>query len=354
MTATLAYVLIVYFAPILKEKFFEKLTGQKRPDDGFELEALIRKKEALLRGEETKYSSQNSKKKITTAAKESRTVSFYRSEIQKLAESDPKVNDFQDVLKVIENLEWGEGSHLNQIYTKVSGHLSYRLNSNLITPKLKGIIKDDFLIKIRPAKLPQFKEVINLFQSKTYLEVLLTELNNGGGSYTKQLSLKSNISEDVLLMAISSIFYSLAKPSATKIIEKLFKSQSPLQYFKQLNTDEISNSLTSLIFNKESQNFKTISQIEKLFLEQANLLDSLFPLTPLKHKNDLSGAIEIFRLQKKPTIENVKKSYKELAKLKHPDRLSSKGISDELLQIATDNFSIIQDAYEVLLNEVKE
>jgi DnaJ like chaperone protein len=49
--------------------------------------------------------------------------------------------------------------------------------------------------------------------------------------------------------------------------------------------------------------------------------------------------------------EQIKRQYRKLVKEYHPDRILSKGLPEEFIQIAQDKFREIQEAYEGIKKE---
>ncbi|MFT6604604.1 MAG: DnaJ like chaperone protein, partial [Bacteriovoracaceae bacterium] len=94
--------------------------------------------------------------------------------------------------------------------------------------------------------------------------------------------------------------------------------------------------------------FIKIKELIELISSEAHLYHSLSPLPDLKGKNDIKGALSLFGLKEDATAEQIKKAYKKISMLKHPDRLASKGIPKAFEDIAHENFTRIQSAYELI------
>ena len=69
------------------------------------------------------------------------------------------------------------------------------------------------------------------------------------------------------------------------------------------------------------------------------------PSDPKKHEG---WAHKVFGLDSNSDAAAIKLRYKELVKSRHPDRMSSKFQSKSLQEVAHDNFTAIQEAYEIL------
>jgi hypothetical protein len=105
-------------------------------------------------------------------------------------------------------------------------------------------------------------------------------------------------------------------------------------------------------------NEKLIEQIEKgnnprIFLQEicnlSVLFDSLKKIEPLQSKFDLVGARRIFDLKNGASLEEIKKRYKSLAKINHPDTLVSLELPEDILRMVNGNFSQIKHAYDLLV-----
>jgi hypothetical protein len=135
---------------------------------------------------------------------------------------------------------------------------------------------------------------------------------------------------------------------------KKLKSEERADDFKKVFSDTISINFPSnegpfLLKALLSQNELSISTIILQVKEIISFFKILEPLPPLKGKKDKEGALKVLGLNPGSSKEQIKKQYKSLAKLKHPDRLKAKGISEEFDQKATENFTQIQKAYDILM-----
>ncbi|MFZ7126535.1 MAG: TerB family tellurite resistance protein [Desulfobacterales bacterium] len=60
---------------------------------------------------------------------------------------------------------------------------------------------------------------------------------------------------------------------------------------------------------------------------------------------------DVLGVSEKDSIETIKSRYRTLVKEYHPDRIASKGLPDELLEVAEEKFREIQAAYETIKEE---
>ena len=353
ISITLIYIVIRYFGPLIKNHFIEKITGiKKKPETDFD--ALIKRKEEMLRrGMNTPAGlaagSINKKSNF-----KNKTHELYHLAFTKCSQSGDNEAEYKKVLELLDNCDWGEGSILNSIGTTVSAKLAKKLEMSEVTPHILNLIKREVLLNLKTESLPPFSDVKSACESKVYLENVLLEMKNGGGSYLEKMAKLNRVSSKTLILSITYLLYRETNNSSKDMLERFLTAESPLKYLNQLQPIELETGLNKFIMNGDSTKFRTISGIKKLINDQVNLMNSLLPIDPLKGNNDLSGALNIIVIEGSLTKEKVKKAYQKLASIKHPDKLSSRGLSKELVQIATTNFTIIKAAYDIILKSIKE
>ena len=86
--------------------------------------------------------------------------------------------------------------------------------------------------------------------------------------------------------------------------------------------------------------------------EFAELLRRVEAVLPAR-SSDISNAYRILGCVKGDSLLKVKKSYRRLAMEHHPDRVLAKGMPEELVAVAEDRFKEIQEAYEVVVADIK-
>ncbi|MBT7609138.1 MAG: DnaJ domain-containing protein [Bacteriovoracaceae bacterium] len=352
VTITLTYVLIRYFGPLAMEFFIEKVTGQKkRPEADFD--NLIKRKEEMLR-RGASGATNASQYKSNSQKYKSKTHELYNLAFKKYSSEGDNSLNYKKVLELFDNCEWGEGTLINEIGATVSSKLSRRLDITEITPYISNIIKREVLLNLSSEKLPGFEDVKAACESKVYLENLIKEVKNGGGLYLDKMKKLNKVSSKVLILAISYLIYRETKKASKDLLETFIKAHSPLEFINKINSVEMERGINKLIISGDNKKFRSISSLNKIIFDLSNLMNSLSPIPPLKNKKDLKGAFDIIQIDGIATKDKVKKSYQKLASIKHPDKLAAKGISKELEKVATSNFTIIQEAYDIILESLKE
>ncbi len=87
---------------------------------------------------------------------------------------------------------------------------------------------------------------------------------------------------------------------------------------------------------------KAIRTVKDIF----RLTEAQFDSIRARYFQDDDKFYTMLNCSSQSTDEEIKKSYKKLAKEFHPDTIISKGLPDEFIQFATRRFQEIQEAYE--------
>lgn len=89
-----------------------------------------------------------------------------------------------------------------------------------------------------------------------------------------------------------------------------------------------------------------LSQLEAMLFAQRNKHSGNVHQAPTQ--SDLTNAYNVMGLKKGSSAAEVKKAYRRLMSQHHPDKLISKGLPEEMIQVATDKSQQIQKAYELI------
>lgn len=89
-----------------------------------------------------------------------------------------------------------------------------------------------------------------------------------------------------------------------------------------------------------------LTQLEAMLFSQRQSYSGSRQQTPTQ--SDITNAYSILGLDKSASDAEVKKTYRRLMNQHHPDKLISKGLPEEMIQIATDKSKQIQKAYELI------
>jgi hypothetical protein len=306
----------------------------KRNDEkSVDFEEMVRRKTEYL-----KFSGEH-QNTIVRDLNISNTEKVYR-EFFSLPQNDN--SDKKSFMQVFASLQWGEGQFHFDLINYFKKSYNFDLDLIRITKCLKDLIKNDILISPKWRNLPSYFELEQIMTMKIIQDIFVEEAKNWVGVNLKVFFQKEDLDLNHICRAI---IYYFAPNSKNLIFSNILKN-IPLDYnlaasFKLLDLEARMNQKL-LEQNNHIIFIKEISTLSLLF-------GSLKKIEPLRSKFDLTGAKRIFNLETGASLEDIKKRYKSLAKINHPDSLSSFGLPPEILQIVNINFSQIKNAYDLLI-----
>ncbi len=252
-----------------------------------------------------------------------------------------KQKSLQSLLAVFDALQWGDGQEFDSIAQQISHKLGLRIENRDAVRVIKMSMERRWILSLRSPSLPGLAQLITLWECYLFWDILLKELNHREGPLCKGLGSKLNVS------------YSDLQKAVTATLAKLQKRNIPARDILQgkislPSVAKLEGLASRLILSQNGQSFRTKRGWIKALSDEATFYSSLSPLPPLQHGQDEEGARQILGVGPDASLQEIKKAYKKWALLKHPDKLSARGIPSEFGRIATENFALIQRAYEIL------
>lgn len=148
-----------------------------------------------------------------------------------------------------------------------------------------------------------------------------------------------------------------------EVAEKIFQTaiQSParfedfaIQFNEQFRSQPQMSEMMIDILVRVAVSDGKLSLAEETLIYSAATIFNIQPdrlaLIKSRYSNTLDNAYIILGANPQDSNEKIKKRYRELAQAYHPDKISSKGLPNEFVQLAHEKFREIQSAYE----EIKE
>lgn len=339
------------FAPIVMALFNPNRDKKIKGPGNSNLEAMIAHKEAILRKGESGSSGLVNNNALA-AGIEKKNIGKSEVELRYLDKKQNSLDDEEkvDVTKVcllFESLQWGEGPPINEIRLKFNKKFGTAPSQRVFINNLKNLLKREIPLSRITKNLPTYNEITELIILKTFLQSLASG-DDFSLELSKSVSRKMRISTTSLLRAVATFLAKTSGMNDQKIYPTLLESKDAF-YLWDLPTRETLVNKSLILENKKY--FIKVKELIELITSEAHLYHSLSPLPELQGKKDIKGALALFGLKEGATPEQIKKSYKKLSMLKHPDRLASKGIPKAFEEIAHENFTRIQSAYELIKNK---
>ena len=336
------------FAPIVMSIFSQNKDKKIKGSGGSNLEAMIAHKEAMLRrGENGSSGSVNNN--ALAAGIESKKSGKSEVELRYLDKKDTTEDDDEKaamikICTLFESLSWGEGPAVNEIRLKFNKKFGTAPPQRVFINNLKNLIKREIPLSRVTTNLPSYDEIVDLLIVKTFLQSLAS-----GDEYSPELanaiSRKMRISASSLLKAVATVLAKTSGMNEIKIYPTLLASKDA---FSMWDIPARESLINKSLVSENKKYFIKVKELIELITSEAHLYHSLSPLPELKGKNDTKGALALFGLKEDASSEQIKKAYKKISMLKHPDRLASKGIPKAFEEVAHENFTRIQSAYELI------
>ena len=257
-----------------------------------------------------------------------------------------KSSEKKKFLQIFSSIQWGE----SPLHFEVLNYLekTYSLKTDLIqiTKALKELIKYDILISPKLRNLPNISDLEQIVAIRVIFDTFIGESKNWGKENLKAFCKKEELE---LIQTCKAITYYFYPGKSSDFFSKIVKNTpNQINLINIYKPAELQNKIIE----------KLIDQIEKgnsprIFLQEicnlSLLFDSLKKIDPLQSRFDLEGARRIFDLKTGASLEEIKKRYKSLAKINHPDTLVSLDLPEDILKMVNGNFSQIKHAYDLLV-----
>ena len=208
---------------------------------------------------------------------------------------------------------------------------------------LKNFVENDFLLSRKGDALPSYQEIIEILELATIVKKIFDESTSNENKILEHLSRLWKTSPSDIIKGFCFLLHS-NDTSLIKIQKDILNNNIQIEKKHE-------NNILHVLKSQDNKFFQSKKSFLKDLKSNTNFFSILSPLNPPKDKNDLQGARKIFYADEKTSLEDIKKTYKKLASKRHPDKLSSHGIPAEYEIIATKNFSIVQQSYDIILNE---
>lgn len=330
------YILVKAFAPAIGDTFLSWFLGSThKKNSDVDFDRMIEEKKAILRGDGNMTVSQALQ---TKKERKNRTDEALHNEFEKLTKKGSKspteeirLAELKAFMAYADSLQWGGGPEFKEIASKISQGLGSRIDSQEVASAFSTLHMREVFLNGK-GELLSFKKINESLESFVAMKALLK-----GGDTLNLLAKRWTMNSDSVAKAL------IVKLSSGKTdIKKFIATKNPP--LPDLDGVKLISFLKS-----NSGGLKSKTEFFSEIKDEAELFHTLSPLPPLKGKNDKKGAYLSLGLPESANEEQIKKQYKKLARLKHPDRLKGKGIPQEFESIATENFTQIKEAYDILM-----
>jgi hypothetical protein len=311
-------------APLLLEYLKKKLPGQYANDT--DLDTLIRRQKERLRSQ---YGlSGDSQIDRTTTVRAENTIKS-SSEIQKL----------------FHETHWGGGTFSKELQSEISKKFSYTLADSKINAFINLCERRHYLSYLSGQNSQSQEAIKNYLVAMLILSLMLEEAKDKQFYILNKIASKIHVSTDHLALAVQIKLLKSVSLLKNLKDERIFE---PRLVLSQYSDDTLRTALEYVAKNEGNIWAKNSSMLFEEMSLALNYSSILFPLPKLKNKKDLDTACLILGITKDLSLEEIKKTYKKIALLKHPDKILSQKLPLILEKKSIEQFNQIQEAYEVI------
>ena len=334
----LGLVLFVIFAkvvgPVLFEILKRKVPGAYQPDN--DIDSMIRRQKERLRSQ------------YGLVGKDPTPVILKETEGEAAIPPRPVTKEVETLYK---ESRWGGGDFAKGIQQEITKNYSYTLTETKVNAFILLAEKRHFLnyLSVDNQKsadaIKQYLGLVMLFL------ILVEEMRNREFNLLERVAKKCHFNSMEFALALQlKILYTLSSKREIKE-ERLFEHVLTLHQY----SEETMKEALDLILRKEANLW---AKGHSLFIEELSLhltyASVLVPTPKVQNKKDIKTAYTILNATPEMDLEDIKKIYKKMAMLKHPDKIGQMNLPKVLEKKALMQFNHIQEAYDIINNERKK
>lgn len=358
---TLALMLGLYVLAKLVSPFISDLLNPNRKKNDHDLDEMIRRKTDLLRvtgaatiqGSTQKKSEAVEKKEsvdfIEVVKQSFRTLSL---EANKNEQTKQKIGDLKRIMALLDSLQWGQSDELPNLRRRFEKHFDFAPDEALLIRALR-------LALIHAPLVDEKKQPISYDDFADYL-VAICMHDIIRSAFTSSMSIEVQTMAkrwhtDLPTLQRSWLFW---------LFDKLKVGTS--DFLKELTAHEGSYSASDLMtlcaFGPDGLPWRDLISEANRPRRGQELVDGMREeLATMQAINQLPSAetitkkqsLDLLGFEAIPAPGVLSRRYKKLARLMHPDRLSSRGFPDNVMARANDNFRTLKAAYDLLKVEAE-
>lgn len=266
------------------------------------------------------------------------------------AENESITPPTPEIKKIYEETKWGGGAFLKDIQQDIAKNYGYTMADTKVNAFILLCEKRNYMRYLSDDHRASAVAIKNYLVTLLLFFLLVDEVREKNFYILEKISNKLHIPSMEFALALQiKILMTIAQKKELKE-ERIFADTLVISQYAEDTIKEA----TEIIAKKEANLWaKSASQLLEELTLALNYANMIVPMPRLKNKKDVETAFEILGLKKDSSTEEVKKLYKKLALLKHPDKIVSQKLPKTLERKAFERFNKIQEAYEVIMENRK-
>ncbi|HLE09830.1 MAG: hypothetical protein A2504_11065 [Bdellovibrionales bacterium RIFOXYD12_FULL_39_22] len=286
---------------------------------------------------------------------------------EKLSEKEEKERN--KAQRFIENIAAGKESYAKEVSASLEKITKKKFSSAIIVKMAKELLAHNFFFVDREHKIFLTDvQMLSLIVAASFLQAAILELEVGGGRLLDFLVQRKNISSTRLFEALALLLALKNGAVEAVIMEEFVRNKiSPKEVAKKLKETKLFGAIISICTDGHGH-YGDVDFICKRLCDSAIKMDHFRKnyiakvqkeRTSQKRKEEnrencpappkaLEEALSIMGCAWGDSEKTVKKRFKRLVLLKHPDRVSNRASSEEAVRAAHEEFVKIKNAYDLI------
>ena len=256
----------------------------------------------------------------------------------------------KQIQNFINENKWGHGQFQIEIQKEIAKNYSYTITESKIAAFLLLCEKRKTFSWLTSEHQSNESALKNFLVTSLLFHLLIEEIREKQFFILEKIAQKLKISKAELAYALQIKLLIALAPLKKLKEERIFSDKFILS---ELAEDSIQEGIALITANEANLWAKSLS----LFFEELSLYVTyaafIKPIAKLRHKKDLETAYSILGNTADQSIEEIKKNYKRIALVKHPDKINSQKLPKYLEQKALTQFALIQEAYDIIIDSKK-
>ncbi|MBC7428762.1 MAG: DnaJ domain-containing protein [Bacteriovorax sp.] len=323
--------------PVIFEVLKGKLPGSKDPDNNID---------HMIKGQKERLRAQYG---ITGKEVSSTSLSINTSGVEAEEKSTPAPT--KEIEAIYKETRWGGGEFAKSIQNEIAKNYSYTLTETKVNSFIMLAEKRHYLRYLSSDNQKNQNAIKNYLGLVMLNLILIEEIRSKEFNLLDRVAKKCHVSSQEFLIALQlKILFTIN--SKREIKEERIFSEVPSLH--QYSEDTIKEAFISILKKEANLWAKGHSHYYEELSLYLNYADIMVPLPRSEHKKDLLTSYTILKADEDMETEEIKKLYKKMAMLKHPDKIGQMKLPKTLEKKAINNFNQIQEAYDIIMTHRKK
>lgn len=329
--------------PVFLNFLKKKLPGQYTHES--DIDTMIRKQKERLR---TQYGLQSGVETSQLARHPIDELEGYRKDFKE--ESESKGLQSKEIQQIYKETQWGGGEFLKEIQHEITKTYSYTLADTKVNSFILLCEKRNYLRFLTPENRASKIALKNYLVTLLIFFILTDEVRDKKYYILEKIAKKLGIPDHELALAFQIKLLMIVSLKKELKEDRVFSDTIVINQYSEETIKDANEAIAKREANLWAKSPSQLFEELTLAINYASLLS---PMPKLKNKKDVDTACEILGVTLQQTTDEIKKTYKKIALLKHPDKIVSQKLPKVLERKAIERFNYIQEAYEVVIAHKK-